>query len=129
MSKFTWKDEYKTGHEIIDEQHRNLFQLANQLADVSDQDEITRLLMLFYQHVREHFQYEEQYMKQTGFSDYAAHVESHNKMLDRLIDISKKVQTKQWAISEIQSFVDSWVLVHILEEDMKFVRELKAGKA
>ncbi|MCQ8127610.1 bacteriohemerythrin [Methylomonas rivi] len=128
MSKFIWRDEYKTGHDTIDAQHRNLFKLANQLVDVSDQDEITRLLMLFFQHVREHFQYEEQFMKQSGYSDYQAHVESHNKMLDKLIDISKKVQLKQWIASEIQSFVDSWVLVHILGEDLKFIDELKAKK-
>lgn len=128
MSKFTWRDEYKTGHDTIDAQHQNLFKLANQLVDVTDQDEITRLLMLFYQHVREHFQYEEQFMKQTGYSGYQAHVESHNKMLDKLIGISKKVQLKQWVNSDIQAFVDGWVLVHILEEDLKFIRGLKAEK-
>lgn len=120
MSEFTWNDRYKIGNETVDAQHRYIFEIANQLVSVSDDGEITRLLMLFYQHVREHFQAEEQLMKQANYPDYQKHLEQHNQMLDRLIGISQSVQKKDWDPADIKTFVNRWVSVHIAHEDMQF---------
>ncbi|MGZ4958787.1 MAG: bacteriohemerythrin [Methylomonas sp.] len=120
MSKFIWKDHFKIGDVTVDAQHRHLFDLANQIVQATTPSELTRLFMLFYKHVREHFQAEEDLMRQHQYPDYAVHVEAHNLMLDRLIDISGTVQSGQWAKADIQAFVESWLQVHIQEVDMKF---------
>lgn len=129
MSEFTWNENYQIGNETVDSQHRYIFELANQIVDVTDDGEITRLLMLFYQHVREHFYAEEQLMKQTSYPGYQKHVEQHNQMLDRLVEISETVQKKQWHPSDIKEFVNGWVLVHILQEDMLLGAYLKTHPA
>lgn len=125
MNTFIWKEEYKIDHGIIDAQHQQLFNLANQIVGVTDNSKITRLLMQFYQHVREHFQAEENLMKETNYPGYQQHVEAHNQMLDGLVEISKKVHAKCCHSSDIQHFVDRWLLVHILNEDMQLVKHLK----
>lgn len=118
MSEFNWNDRYKIGHSGVDTQHQQLFGLANQIVEASKDEELTHLLMLLYQHTREHFSAEEKLMKQTDYPDYDRHVQQHNQMLDRLIEISKTVQKKQWDPVDIKIFMTNWVLVHILEEDM-----------
>lgn len=118
MKEFIWHDHYKTGDATVDAQHQHLFELANLIVETNDSQETTRLLMLFYQHLREHFHSEENLMKQHGYPDYPNHVKSHNEMLDRLNEISEIIQSRQWQLSEIQIFVSRWVLVHILEKDI-----------
>lgn len=125
MSLFNWKSHYQIGDTKVDAQHQRLFELANQIVKASGQGEITRLIMLFYQHVREHFQTEEALMKQTGFPDYPTHRDSHNLMLDKLIDISKTIQRREWDSHDIQNFVSEWILSHILSEDMELGEFLK----
>lgn len=125
MSNFTWQEQYRIGNATVDEQHQYLFELANQLIDEADTDEITRLLMLFYQHVRTHFQDEEALMKQHHYPGYALHVAAHDLMLDKLVDISRSVPSGEWTPADIQAFVDNWLKAHILEVDMLFGEFLK----
>ena len=125
MGVFTWNDNYRIGNEAVDSQHQRLFELANQLVEVKSDDEIKRLLMLFYQHVREHFEAEEALMKQAQYPGYQEHQREHNQMLDRLVEISEADQLKQWDSTDLKEFVNSWVLVHILGKDMSFGKYLK----
>ncbi|MDD2760384.1 MAG: hemerythrin family protein [Methylomonas sp.] len=124
MSVFTWNDSYQIGDDNVDAQHRHLFELANQMVEATD-NELIRLLMSFYRHVREHFEAEEDLMKQVGFPDYKNHVQEHDQMLDRLVEISKAVQLKQWSANDIRAFIDSWVLSHILQKDSIIGEHLK----
>lgn len=117
MGEFIWHDHYKIGNATVDEQHQRLFELANQIVEADDTDELIRLFMLFYQHIREHFQAEELLMKQNHYTGYEQHVTAHNQMLDRLVEISKTIHDRQWNTADIQVFVSRWVLVHILEVD------------
>lgn len=117
MSEFNWKTEYNIGNAMVDAQHQNLFDLANQIVDATNSATLTRLFMLFYQHIREHFEAEEQLMKQNAYPDYERHVAIHNQMLDRLIAITETIHAGTWTLADIKAFVASWVLVHILEED------------
>lgn len=117
MSEFIWHDHYKIGNATVDEQHQHLFELANQIVEAGDTDELIRLFMLFYQHIREHFQAEETLMKLKHYPAYEQHVTAHNQMLDRLVEISQTIHSRQWNPADIQVFVSRWVLVHILEVD------------
>jgi hemerythrin len=125
MSEFTWQDDYKIGHATVDAQHRQLFDLANKIVEAATSETLTHLFALFYQHIREHFEAEEQLMKHHGYPGYAQHVATHNQMLDRLNDISQTIYHKQWQPADIKVFVSQWVLVHILEEDKLLGEYLK----
>lgn len=129
MSEFIWKNEYNIGNAMVDAQHQNLFDLANQIVEATDSDTLTHLFMLFYQHIREHFEAEEQLMKQYDYPGYEQHVAIHNQMLDRLIDITETIRNRDWNLADIKSFVSRWVLVHILEEDKLLGDYLKSFPA
>jgi hemerythrin len=125
MGKFIWRDTYDVGIEAIDSQHKQLFSLANRVAEATDEKEITHLLMLFYKHIRKHFTAEEEFMRQIEYSEYPNHVQCHNEMLDSLIELSDKVQSRICRPLDIENFVDHWVMEHILTEDLKLVHALQ----
>ncbi len=106
-----WKKEYELGHAGIDAQHRELFELTNQMAAARTADELKPLLMVLYKHTREHFQLEEGLMRDAGFPGLAEHAEYHNKLLLRLTDLSLKDH------AAIDKLMVDWALRHTQFDD------------
>lgn len=117
MSEFVWLDTYKIGNDSVDQQHQYLFKLANQIVEAKDTESLREYAMLLYRHIREHFQAEEALMKQHGYPAYAEHVQAHNQMLDKLVEISDHIHQGKWQHEEVRQFMRGWVLVHILDVD------------
>jgi len=112
-----WKKEYELGHAGIDAQHRELFELTNQMAAARTADELKPLLMVLYKHTREHFQLEEGLMRDAGFPGLAEHAEYHNKLLLRLTDLSLKVGSGQPDHAAIDKLMVDWALRHTQFDD------------
>jgi len=72
-----------------------------------------------YQHVKEHFGEEEALMKQANFYNYKSHAKEHNVMLEKLLEMDKKIQNDQLNHDEIHYFIDKWAK-HIVNSDMLF---------
>lgn len=116
MSEFVWQDQYLIGNPAIDQQHRYLFDLANKLVDSQNQSEQTENAMLLYKHVREHFRAEEEFMKSRHYPAYQKHAETHDMMLNKLIEASKKIHNNDWNRQQVLVFMHDWI-THILDED------------
>lgn len=116
MSEFVWQDDYLLGNKLVDQQHKQLFDLANQLVKSSRKEDLIDNAMRLYKHVREHFQAEESFMKDHGYPDYQQHVLTHNLMLDKLVHVSDKIRTDEWQQQEVRLFMREWI-GHILDED------------
>ncbi len=119
MSKFIWQNHYRIGNQIVDQQHQEMFDLANHLVQSKTQADLAENAMRLYQHVREHFQYEEAFMKEHSYPDYETHVGAHNLMLDKLVDVSDKIHKHDWQQQDVLKFMHEWIS-HILEEDAAF---------
>jgi len=112
-----WKKEYELGHAGIDAQHRQLFDLTNQMAAARTADELKPLLMVLFKHTREHFELEEALMRDAGFPGLADHTEYHNKLLSRLTDLSLKLGSGQPDPVAISQLMLDWALRHTQFDD------------
>lgn len=128
MNEFTWQARYQVGNEKIDQQHQQLFDLANKLVQSKTQLDLAENVMCLYKHVREHFQQEELVMKAHHYSDYQDHVNDHNLMLDKLVEASDKVNKSEWQQQEVVKFMHEWIS-HILEKDMAISEYLQADSS
>lgn len=117
MSEFIWQDDYLLDNKQVDQQHKQLFDLANQLVKSSRKEDLIDNAMQLYKHVREHFQAEEALMKQHSYPAYAEHVQAHNQLLNNLVEISDHIHQGKWQHEEVRLFMRGWVLVHILDVD------------
>lgn len=116
MGDFIWQDRLLIGNQKVDQQHRQLFDLANQLAGSKTHHDLSENIMRLYRHVREHFQAEESVMKDHAYPNYGQHVATHNLMLDKLIEVSDKINKNEWRRQDMLPFMHEWI-AHILEED------------
>jgi hemerythrin len=119
MTNFIWLDEYKIGNDIIDEQHKYLFDLANRIvAPYNDQQKTHQNVMSLYHYVREHFRDEEALMQQYDYPGYEEQVKEHEQLEKKLHEISAGILRGDIKKDDVMKFMRNWLLDHILGKDM-----------
>lgn len=121
---FVWQDSYSVGDDIVDDQHKDFFVIAEKLLATHNKDEMLDIMFNLYQHVKEHFSEEEALMKNSVFHHYTHHVKEHNVMLEKLMEMDKKIQNGPLNPDDIELFLDKWTK-HIVNSDMAFNQHWK----
>ncbi|CAD5366424.1 Bacteriohemerythrin [Rubrivivax sp. A210] len=129
MPQFTWDTAYEVGDSEIDEQHRRLFDLANELLGADTKASVTAAAIQLYQYVRVHFKHEEDLMRRIGFPDYRQHVQMHSQMVDRLNALSADIADGCWRSQDLRAFMNEWLLIHIAEQDTRLADYVAAAAA
>jgi hemerythrin len=121
MNKITWKDEYSIGHEKIDDQHKKIVDLINEL-DESDSPEITTsIISKVNGYVRQHLDYEEQLLKSLEYPEFEQHKELHTQYAKEISNLTVKATfLDDFAPGELLEFLKKWWDNHILVEDKKY---------
>ncbi|MDH5368376.1 MAG: bacteriohemerythrin [Gammaproteobacteria bacterium] len=127
-----WKDEYSVGLESIDNQHKKLLNLINQLqtaVDFSTGEEFEReALDALVDYTKTHFSYEEGLMKDNGYPDYEPHKAQHEKMIKHVEDVLSEYEKDQdTAMSNATAFLKDWLITHINGTDKQY-SEFLIGK-
>jgi hemerythrin-like metal-binding protein len=129
-----WKESYKIGMDLIDAQHRELFENTERLlrmiqgadAAAKKQECINTILFLKDYAVR-HFATEEEYQRSIGYGDLDAHIAIHNSFVDSVLESEKKMTEADFslpAIKEFAGFLTAWLTYHVAGVDQK----LKKGE-
>ena len=117
--KFVWDNSYSVGNEVIDSQHRRLFDLGNEIQSIQ-LSEVTRTIMNLYKHTRQHFDTEEQHMKAIGYPKLEQHRELHNGLISGLNNLIEKPINTNIGLEGLKKFVYNWIIDHILNHDKKY---------
>ncbi|MCF6283486.1 MAG: bacteriohemerythrin [Candidatus Polarisedimenticolaceae bacterium] len=120
-----WSDELSVGIEEIDEQHKVLLNLINQMHvaihNRHGSEAVQSTLSELIEYTRIHFAVEESLMRILNYSGYAEHQVQHQELLEHVLDLQKKVASGKTAICfELMHFLKTWLTRHILEEDMMY---------
>jgi len=124
MKLLKWKDSYSMGDDKIDAQHKGLFNLSNKIyhlvaSGVEDSDTFRELFIALNDYTVEHFIYEEMYMQSKGYPQLKEHIQQHLQFSKTLKKIALGIN-KDSHIRDIGNFVTTWLLEHVLDEDMKY---------
>ncbi|MGF1643247.1 MAG: bacteriohemerythrin [Thiotrichales bacterium] len=120
-----WSDEYSVGIEEIDEQHKVLVDLLNQMHDAIHQRrgrEVTDgILARLGEYTKVHFAVEECLMRLFDYSGYEAHKHEHEQLIAELNQLVEKLKAKNQSISfELLHFLKLWLVKHIQESDREY---------
>jgi hemerythrin-like metal-binding protein len=133
MPSERWREQYETGLEPIDAQHRGLFEALDRLAGAlgstakgrMDESRVDEELAFIAQHIIRHCQTEESLMKEMGFPGRLAHAEQHLELIHRARDLQYRRLKGQRVDLEVVAFLDAWLDHHICESDLAYVAYLK----
>ena len=131
MTYIEWSSEIELGHTEIDEQHKRLLLLGEDLAETpinparnKPSDKQLQALIDFAQ---KHFTFEEDLMRSTSYPDVAEHANCHNTLLAQLRTYCFRVQRGMHTDAvALNSFLWHWIVPHIDSEDRDLVTWLKS---
>ena len=132
MALITWSDKLSVGVKSIDDQHKKLVTLLNQLHDGmmagKGKEVVGIVLKGLVDYTATHFKYEEDLFARTGYPDAAAHKQEHAELVQKVIEIQKKYETAGPSVLTIQvmNFLKDWLTKHILGVDMRYGPHLTA---
>ena len=91
MELLKWKPSYALGIPSVDHEHQEMIVMINRayglMAESSSDEAIESCLEDIYAGIASHFALEERHMKQAGYTEYEAHKEQHEDLLDQIRDI------------------------------------------
>ncbi len=129
-----WKDEYNVGVNIIDDQHKKLLDIINELKIINNnnscKEHVSNIFFQIAYLIDHYFIKEEIYFKDCKYPNLDQHKTSHNLFIDRIIQFQKDVEAKKPDLCvEIYYFLEDWFNEHILKYDKEAVEYLKKGGA
>lgn len=126
---FKWKEEYSTGIDVIDKQHRHLLKIGSRIMSLADAkdgfdhyDEIIEVLQELKEYTVYHFGFEEDLMHRYGFEHYEKHKFEHYFVIKKIQKFEKEdlEERQSEMILKLAEFISDWIANHILNEDMKY---------
>lgn len=131
MALLEWNDKMSVGVPALDEDHRKLLDLLNELHGVvrnqAPPDTVERVLRDLIAYADYHFEAEERLMRMARYPDFDAHKESHDSLRAQVSDLQAKFKTDNAALRlKTFDFLSTWLMRHILGEDMKYKEALNA---
>lgn len=130
----TWKESYSVGVTIIDEQHKKLFALLNELKDAQekekDYDTFYKIINELCDYSVYHFKTEEDLLKEINYPHLSEHVEEHEYFRRQVKELQKMSKERKLLLSiKLVIFLKEWILTHVLESDKDFGRFLETVKS
>ncbi len=127
---FVWDDSCKTGITEIDQDHKQLVDLINDLYEAMQDGSGGALLLPIFsalKHYTEtHFAKEEQYMVECDAPDQEQHFQEHKRMVAKLADLESRHRQGEAAISlQTLTFLRDWLKNHICVSDQAMASQLR----
>ena len=125
---FAFTDEYRTGVEIIDEEHEELFRIIKRANDLitaellhDKYDEIMSVLGELRNYTIKHFGDEEEYMESIHYEGLEIQKKTHEMFVDKLneINLDDLDDNQQQYLIDLVDFLLMWLVNHILKMDKK----------
>jgi hemerythrin len=124
MTFISWKQEYNTGVEMIDAQHKRLVDIINMLHDAiqagSEQEALQGILQKLTDYTKYHFGFEEGLLEKLGYAKLEEHKEEHQEFIDLIEGIAGHLRNGKLNTGDmLLKYMRSWLSNHILIEDMR----------
>jgi hemerythrin-like metal-binding protein len=124
MSLLEWKPEYSVGIASMDDEHREMIALINdvyaKLGTSPDADTIEDCLEEIFKTISLHFALEERIMREQGYDEYEDHKEDHEDLLDEIRDLMDEfVNSPTQGARMLEERLSDWFAQHFASFDAR----------
>lgn len=123
---YEMKQEYYIGIEEIDDQHKELFRIANDAYEILRDnfiidkfDHIVTIIHELRDYAKQHFADEEAYMEKIQYKRILSQKVEHAEFIEKIesLDFEQMDKKQTETLLEILEFLNDWLVHHILEKD------------
>lgn len=122
-----WSSTFACGVRVIDDQHKGLVNLVNELFNHitgNEKEELeyfNKVINEAVKYVKVHFETEEKIMRATSFSGYAEHKRAHESfILNVVYNVKEYQETKRISLGTFTKFLKEWILSHVAVMDKQY---------
>lgn len=123
MTIIPWSDKFSIGVEQIDEQHKSLFDLINNLhsniANGTSREALSAALDALIDYTRYHFREEEDYMFNVSYPRFEQHKQAHDNLTRQVLDFKLEFSAGRGDAEKFIEFLFEWLTKHIMDQDKK----------
>lgn len=128
MPQIEWTPALSVGHEVLDQQHRTLFDLVNDLDTAGQQGQgqaaVAGLLEDLLLYTSTHFAAEEAVLAEHGYEQLAQHRAQHRELVTTLVGFRRDLAAGRAFLADFRLLLASWLEGHIVEDDREYGRRL-----
>lgn len=129
MSLLAWSNTFSVGVKDIDDQHKKLIELANQLNDAMKagrgKEVLEKTLSELVAYTEYHFAFEERLMATHGYPNEAAHLNDHKGLVKTVGEFRSRFENGDGALTnEVMGLLRDWLSRHIMNSDRALARDL-----
>lgn len=125
MAFFIWKDEYSVKVNQLDDQHKRLFTMLDEVYDKMMEfkggETVASVLSGIVNYTMTHLADEERLMQSYGYPEYASHKLAHDNLKARVQEyLDKEARGERVDLIDVALFLKNWLFSHIAEVDKRY---------
>ena len=125
MPLIEWNNYYSVNVEEIDDQHKMLVEMINDLDRAFREDKsyeaTVEIIIKLKEYATNHFATEEKYFDLFNYADTKLHKNEHNDFTLKVKKFQKDFVDGSATLSaDVMNFIYDWLRLHILESDKKY---------
>ena len=128
MALLLWQDNLNTGIQVIDDQHRRIVEMINQLHAAQtggSQLGVAEVIDELVDYTLSHFAFEEELMEEAGYPFCAAHKRVHEVFTKRVSEYRMRFQAGEDVVDELKSMLSRWLFNHIRNDDKAYSEQVR----
>jgi hemerythrin len=132
MPLMTWTPKLSVGVAVLDEDHKKLVGMVNELYDAMQaghgKESLGPILDRLVDYTKVHFAREEKLFGQTAYPEAVPHKQQHDALTRQVLDVQRKYAAGAAATVslEVMHFLRDWLINHIQGSDQKYRPHLNA---
>ncbi len=125
MAFINWNDSLSVGVEKIDQEHKVLVGIINNLSDAMKQGKgkevIGKTVDGLIDYTVDHFKNEEMYFNKFNYPKKTDHIKEHQSFVGKVSEFKEGFATGKLSLSiEVMNFLSDWLQKHIKTTDKKY---------
>ncbi|WP_096704536.1 bacteriohemerythrin [Magnetospirillum sp. 15-1] len=125
MSYLQWTENLSVGIPRMDDHHKKLIELINQVFDAMSGDAaaaVDSVLADLLDYTRYHFAEEEKLLAACSYPDLEEHQAVHRAMVKEVLEMRSRHQDNPASVtaSETLDFLSKWLMRHIIGKDLRY---------
>jgi hemerythrin len=128
---FVWKPEYSVGILKIDDQHKRLLDIINELytafTENKTKERLGEILKMLLDYTEYHFSSEEQLFVEAQYEKKSEHIEEHKDFVLTIKQFMQDYNNGKGAVTyKLMNFLRNWLINHIQVNDQKYAEKVIA---
>lgn len=128
MPYIEWSEDFATGINVIDCQHKRIVHYINQLTDAEKLEApelIGEVLVNLIDYTLSHFAFEESLMNEAGYNAATIHKQTHDAFREKIESYHERHKAGEDVTDELHQLLNVWLMDHIAEDDSSYVPSVK----